>query len=243
MGRGEKMLCYQCQDSLSDYIDGVMDLAEQAKMEHHVSECDECRSVRDDLLQIVQFSRNLPLHQPSNQIWTRIQSEIDTSRWRRMSYHAARWLPGGGGTTFQSSAQWAALAAILVVVSLTVVVALRYSSLGAGVSLDSNQPGAATAQAQKAGIVDASNGGIPSGSSIPEMEQTISQLKASLEQKSSSWDPGVRNLFNRDIVHVDQALERCRNELNANPADEMCKDLMMNAYREKVRLLEGFTDY
>lgn len=229
------MLCDECQDLLSDYIDGVMELGEQAKIENHVSECDPCRSVRDDLLQIVQFSRSLPLHSPSTLVWARIQAHIEETPWQGLPPRIAKWLPSVKGSHFKISAGWAPFAAA-VVLSLVVVVALQYRSI-TNTALDHNRQPVAPEKQGAPGFSASTVSG------IPEMEQEISRLKANVEQRSSAWNPEVRTTFDRDILHVDQTLERCRHELSDNPSDDMCREMMMNAYREKVRLLEGFTDF
>src|SRR5581483_2608833 len=62
------MVCKQCQELLSDYIDGLLELGEQTKVETHLADCEPCRAVRDDLLQIVHFSHQLPEQAPSTEL-------------------------------------------------------------------------------------------------------------------------------------------------------------------------------
>ena len=52
-----------------------------------------------------------------------------------------------------------------------------------------------------------------------------------------------RIAFERNLLYVDQTLVECRHQLNDNPADDVSQELMLNAYREKVRLLEGFDKF
>src|SRR5690554_1758791 len=91
------MDCKRYQDLMSDYIDGELELGEQTRIELHLADCEPCRAVRDDLLQIVHFSRQLPLHTPSHQVWQRIQAQVAEENrggigswlangWRRISY-------------------------------------------------------------------------------------------------------------------------------------------------------------
>src|SRR5215510_12447578 len=70
------MNCEQCRQIISDYVDGSLELGEQVNIERHLSNCEPCRAVRDDLLQIVQFSHQLPLHTPSGELWSRIREDI-----------------------------------------------------------------------------------------------------------------------------------------------------------------------
>ena len=40
------MGCKQCQELLSDYIDGALELGEQVNIERHLGDCEPCRAVR-----------------------------------------------------------------------------------------------------------------------------------------------------------------------------------------------------
>src|ERR1041385_4977168 len=70
------MVCDQCQELLSEYIDGGLELGEQMGIERHLADCEPCRAVRDDLLQIVHFSQQLPLQTPAVSLWPRIESDL-----------------------------------------------------------------------------------------------------------------------------------------------------------------------
>ena len=45
------MVCKECQELLSEYIDAGLELGEQVNLERHLADCEPCRAVRDDLLQ------------------------------------------------------------------------------------------------------------------------------------------------------------------------------------------------
>ena len=74
------MICTKCQELLSDYIDGALELGEQVSIERHLADCEPCRAMRDDLLQIVHFSHQLPLQAPASSLWPRIQSDLTELR-------------------------------------------------------------------------------------------------------------------------------------------------------------------
>jgi hypothetical protein len=42
---------------------------------------------------------------------------------------------------------------------------------------------------------------------------------------------------------IEQSLAECRHQLSDNPGDDISQELMLNAYRDKVRLLEGFESF
>jgi hypothetical protein len=75
------------------------------------------------------------------------------------------------------------------------------------------------------------------------LEKQISQLSATVEERKDSWDPELRTAFERNLLYVNQSLAECRHQLNDHPGDDVSQELMLTAYREKIRLLEGFEKF
>ncbi|HJQ69430.1 MAG TPA: zf-HC2 domain-containing protein [Blastocatellia bacterium] len=232
------MVCEQCQELISDYIDGTLELGEQTKMEHHLADCEDCRAVRDDLLQVVHFSKQLPMHTPSSAVWARIESDI-ASEQPRSSWGRARaaWARVQNRYLRLSIPQLAAAAAALaIVVSIGVMVARQNTA-------DFASQFAASQPEQAAPVSRNLLSNPQDAEAITQMEHRIDQLAETLEQRKVAWTPELRRAFDRNMIHVDQTLIECRHQLSNNPADKTSQDLMLNAYREKVRLLEGFEKY
>ncbi len=224
------MVCTQCQELLSEYIDGALELGEQVNIERHLGDCEPCRAVRDDLLQIVHFSQQLPMQAPSTALWPRISSdlaELQPNFWSR----PLRWLVSFRTLNVNFSVpQLVAGAAVLaIVVSIGVIVSRR----------DSSQP-QLSASADR---VAPSEVRPLSQTDLQQLEKQITQLSETVEQRKVSWDPELRTAFERNLLYIDQSLVECRHQLNNNPADDVSQELMLNAYREKVRLLEGFEKF
>lgn len=224
------MVCSQCQELLSEYIDGALELGEQVNIERHLSDCEPCRAVRDDLLQIVHFSQQLPVQSPSTALWPRINAglaELQPSFWNR----SLRWLHNFRTLNFNFSVPQmiATAAAIAIVVSTGVILSRRDNG---------------TASIATAGITLSASDAKPlSQADLQVLEKQISQLSESVEQRKDSWDPELRNAFERNLLYVNQSLAECRHQLSDHPGDDISQELMLNAYREKIRLLEGFEKF
>jgi anti-sigma-K factor RskA len=219
------MVCNQCQEILSEYIDGALELGEQVRIERHLADCDSCRAVRDDFLQIVHFSHKLPLQSPSPALWSRIRSDVDSSEagaWSR----PRRWLDRVRNLNFNLSIPQlaAGAAALAIVVAIGAILSLR--------PLDSGAPTFASAEVTPLSSAD-----------LQQLEKQINSLSETVEHKKNSWDPELRTEFERNLYYIDQSLVECRHQLKNNPADDVSQELMLNAYREKVRLLEGFEKF
>ncbi len=119
------MVCEQCQELISDYINGTLELGELAKIEHHLAGCESCRVVRDDLLQVVHFSKQLPLHTPSSALWARIETDLAAER-PRSSWSRAKVLWGRVQNRYLSLSVpqlVASAAALAILVSIGVIMA------------------------------------------------------------------------------------------------------------------------
>lgn len=221
------MICTKCQELLSDYIDGALELGEQVSIERHLADCEPCRAMRDDLLQIVHFSHQLPLQAPASSLWPRIQSDITELRPRFWDRPLRWWLRIRSFNFNLSVPQMIAGAATLVIViSIGVIVSRRDTP-----TVDSDN---ATRLSQVTPL---------SNADLQQLETQISTLSNSVERRKESWDPELRIAFERNLFYVDQSLVECRHQLNDNPSDDVSQELMLNAYREKVRLLEGFDKF
>ena len=224
------MGCKQCQELLSDYIDGALELGEQVNIERHLGDCEPCRAVRDDLLQIVHFSHQLPMQAPSAALWPRISSdlaELQPSFWTR----SLRWLASFRTLNFNFSVPQliAGAAALAIVASIGVMISRR----------DNPQPELAA----NSGRLSMADIRPLSQTDLQQLEKQISQLSQTVEQRKESWDPELRTAFERNLLYIDQSLVECRHQLKDNPSDNVSQELMLNAYREKVRLLEGFEKF
>ncbi len=225
------MVCKQCQELLSEYIDGALELGEQVNVERHLADCEPCRAVRDDLLQIVHFSQRLPLQSPSAVLWSRIQSgleELKPGLWSRRP----RWWAGIRTFNFNLTIPQtiAAAAALVIVISIGVIVSKRDNRPSA-------EPFATASPIAPADITPLSK------ADLQQLETQIGVMSQTVEQRKNSWDPELRSAFERNLLYVDQSLIECRHQLNDNPADDVSQELMLNAYREKVRLLASFENF
>ncbi|HWC78117.1 MAG TPA: zf-HC2 domain-containing protein [Blastocatellia bacterium] len=225
------MICNQCQELVSDYIDGVLELGEQLQVERHLADCEGCRAVRDDLLQIVHFSRQLPLQTPSGAVWARISSEVATQQppsiWSRLGQRLSAIKSAQLNLSFP---QLAASMAILVLAASVGIALLRNSR-----PMDNLTPGEFSIASQDRSPL--------SHQDMAQMEERIKELTLTVEERKQNWDPDLRAAFQRNMIYIEQCLAECRHELAGNPGDGLSQELMLGAYREKVRVLEGFANF
>ena len=124
----------------------------------------------------------------------------------------------------------AAAAALVIVISIGVIVSKRDNR-------PSLEPSATASLVAPADITPLSK------ADLQQLENQIGVMSHTVEQRKNSWDPELRSAFERNLLYVDQSLIECRHQLNDNPADDISQELMLNAYREKVRLLASFENF
>ena len=215
------MSCSECQDQLSDYVDNLLDVKKRGLVDEHLTICSSCRLVRDDLLQIVNVSRQLQGQNPEGTAWARLKTEIEADRSRT-------W--------------WSRIAGARITVSvpmLAVVVVVLVTALSAGWVASQRQPIPSAAPLVRDGSAHAAS----VQATIEEIEQRINRLDSIVELRRASWSPELRSMFDRQMLYVDQSLAECRHGLTNTPGDDVYEELMLGAYKEKVRLLEQFSDY
>jgi hypothetical protein len=217
------MNCNQCQELISDYIDGALEAGEEINIERHLRDCAACRALRDDLIQIVHFSRRLPLRAPSNQLWPRIASQIEQRPGSKLAAQLRKFKQRR--FSFSAPQLAAGFAAIALLWSATIKI-----------SQSAAEPAAPTLRKSpsEAALMD---------EHIAQMENRIRQLSALIEERKAYWNPELRTAFDRCMLQIDRTLIECQSMVRKNPSDAVYQELMLNVYSEKARLLEEFSGF
>lgn len=227
------MDCRIVQNSLSNYLDGLLPGEEVKLIESHLGDCSRCSVVRLDLHEIRIAARELPLHTPSRALWARLQQSIDLEtavdepgahKTVRQPGSLARWwselMSQRFTFSFPQLAGAGALSMLLVGVSLFGV-----WRQGTGVS-----PAPDLTQAQAALIPEE-----------PALRKRIETLTSSLASARAGWDTTTLRLYESKLARIHQSLEECRQQLREKPGDKEHEQMMRDLYREEIELLELFS--
>lgn len=222
------MNCSECQDLVSDYIDGDLVEPQRTIVAMHIQSCRECFSVHQDLEQIVQVSRDLPLLAPQNELWQQIEQEIQEltdpnyrppTKWQRFwGYRVTFTMPQLTGAAVGLAAMLflANTFSYLPQQALSLTTSGQTTVVAHPVSHDMNLE-----EAELAGAID--------------------RLGHTVDQRRDSWDPELQQLFDRNVAIVERSLNDCRQLVKRNPKDQVAHEMLIIAYQEKLRLLEQFS--
>jgi hypothetical protein len=229
------MNCSECQDLLSEFIDEELSENKRAFMQMHIDSCNECCAIFDDLSQIVSVSKELPLLSPENALWSKIEDEIRelkalpaqkqrTNTWTRFwnyRLHLSLSMPQIAGVIclvmmLSLAATFTYLPEKSAIITSTPI-AYNHSTIVA-------RPLANVMNPEEAELYSA----------IDRTMQTVNRRRA-------KWDPQLQTLFERNLAIVDRSVSECKQMVLRNPDDQIAHEMMMIAYKEKLRLLEQFS--
>jgi Putative zinc-finger len=236
------MNCEKCQELIHDLVDGALSREDSATLNAHLESCLTCADVRDDLQSIVSFceqNRGQYVAPPNERaLWLRILNVIEAEQAATTVTAPAAPVKASFWTAFLGRS-WelsvpqltAAVAALVVVVSLATVVGVRRFEASNSVDNSRNAAGAQFAAT-----------GIRVRDRISQQEQAISYWNQRVELNKARWNQRLRDTFDRNIQVIDQAVNDSLNELNRNPHDEVSEERLNAALNEKLALLKEFSE-
>lgn len=244
------MNCEKCQDLLSDFFDGALSTDDSRKLNAHLEECLSCVGARDDLDSILSFCRDCrgEYEAPPNEkaMWLRIRNIIEsdpvavaassspaTSTTRRES-----WWAGLMNRSWELSLPQlsAAITAIAIAVSLATAFSIqRMQNFG-------NQPARQDESASNARKSNAPVAMLTVDDRVRNRQVEIDFWNQRIKQQMLRWSPQTRQSFERNLAVINQAVSDSRNQLIANPHDEVSEEMLNSALNEKMQLLKEFSD-
>lgn len=226
------MDCLDYQELISEYIDGDLKPNKRIMVGDHIKSCQECNLVYQDLKQIVGVSQQLPLLAADNLVWKKIEKEIaeipkskitsPKNLWAKFWQH--KW---------QFSVSAPQLTGSLATLAVLVILASSFSYA---------PQNSVSSPLQNTIIARPANTYVASPTEI-ELIGTIERLSHTIKERYKEWDTEIQNLYNRNLLLVDQTIEDCNQLSKRTPADPLVHELMVTAYQEKIRLLEQFLSY
>lgn len=233
------MNCEKCQELIHDLVDGALSRQDSVALNLHLEDCLSCAAVRDDLQSIVslcQQNRGQYTAPPNEQaLWLRIRNVIEAEQGATVVPAAPvkpSFLPAWLSRSWELSVSQltAAVAALVVVVSLATAVGIRRWD-----STDNGPVGETTMRSFSATGVNVRD-------RFSQQQQAINYWNQRVELNKARWNAQMRETFDRNLQVIDQAVNNSLNELTRNPHDEVSEEMLNAALNEKLALLKEFSD-
>lgn len=204
----------QWTDRLSEYLDDELSPGERAQVEAHLSECEACTTVLDELRAVTAQAATLPSTPPTVDLWPGIEARLE----RRAV--VAPFRERAAQRFSFTMPQLAAAAAALILLSGGSVWLSQY-----GGRTTSLPPVVATDGFSPVSIVD------------PRYDEAINDLQQTLEAGRSQLDPETVKILEANLAAIDRAIDQSRRALEADPANIYLHSHLAEAQQRKLALL------
>jgi hypothetical protein len=229
------MNCETCQELIHDLLDGSITRSDESTLNTHLKQCLDCDSVRQDLAAIVGFCRTRrgEYEAPPNEqaLWLRIRNVVEAEQRVHTVAQSDRrpsFLDRFMGRSWELSLPQlvTATVAIVLLVSLTTVVGLRRWGTDVPVT--------------QANVIEASSSNV--NDRVWQRQQAIQYWNQRVELNKTRWSPQMREVFDRNLRVIDQAVANSLDELKRNPHDEISEQMLNESLNDKLALLKEFSD-
>jgi putative zinc finger protein len=214
--------------SITDYVDGTLDVHERAEIDRHLESCVTCRRLVEDFREIKGVAASLDPREPPIRSWGRLERAV------KLEERPANGRPSTGWYQPRNLA-WLAAAAALVVAT---AVGLRFMPSGArstappatGTAPTAPDPAAANAAAQsvEAELRQAED----------HYEKAIKGLEQIANAEQDVFDPRTAATLQKNLAVIDQAISESRAALRAEPASEPAQQSLLESFKAKMALLQ-----
>lgn len=229
------MQCASFQEQLSDFLDGELSAADQKTVEKHLKTCAVCSTVRDDLARLIAASANLPLHTPSQAVWSRIEREIGGGRvvagplgwWSRLNTRKY---------DFSVSARQLVAAAATIVVAVGAFWAIRYTSPNSLPTIGVNW---SSMGGSSQGVQAVPLAHVTPVDEVSRLRGLVEDMSRSVGESQVTWSPELRSTFAKAVAAADVRIAEDERAVAVSPS-ESARESLASAYRDKLRLLDEF---
>jgi hypothetical protein len=234
---------------LSDFLEDSLGARQRLLVGRHLEACPKCADAREELEAIITAARECREHlyspPDSRALWLRISNTIEGERSLR---HAAathrpavrvprrRWLSDLWERRWELTLPQMASAVAALVVSVALVTALATQRM-----MSAAQRQQAQTEERRVRRDDIADIAYP-GTYVRQQQANISYWQQRVEQRKTSWNPRMRESFDRSISVIDQAVAESLDELRRNPHDDVSEEILNAALRDKIELLREFSD-
>ena len=247
------MTCEQCQELLSSFLDNELETEISCNVQTHLSLCAECAKLCEDFASILEFYCEFPsdevLPPNSKALWCRInniiesevQAEISKEQKQLPEQPEKRGFWGGSWRMSFSQVVSSVLGIALISSLLTIIGIKNYSnSVDTANYKTSAEMTAFEKVLGKIGLIETPQD--RRERLIKERLAAIEYWNKRVEARRAQWDNQLRNVFDRNLREIDQAVFEYSGILQENPQDELSGEMLDSTLDEKVELLREFSE-
>lgn len=240
------MNCEQCQELLSEFIDGELREKVAAEVETHLSLCAECAELHEDFAGILGFCEKKGVTEetapPNAQaMWCRINNVIEAEIKPEIVKESEQVKAKNRIWSFSFSQIATALVGIAIISSLLTFIGIKNVSEPSDISSSSAQSQTLFEKVlSKVGLADTPKQARERR--IREQQAAIDYWNKRVEARRTQWTRNLREAFDRNLQEIDQVVNEYTQILEENPQDDLSSEMLDSALNEKMNLLREFSD-
>ncbi|TFG53400.1 MAG: hypothetical protein E4H37_03290 [Gemmatimonadales bacterium] len=215
----------QWTDRLSEYVDGTLEAEERRQVEAHVSGCEACTAIADELRAVAARASTLADRSPARDLWPGIASRIAvTEESDILDLSRAR-----------ARRRFAFTVPQLVAASIGLIL---FSAGGAWLMQPSPVPAPVAAASVQSPVVQAVTG----TASYQHYDRAVAELSLVLEAGRARLNPGTVRILERNLRVIDAALAEAVQAVADDPASVYLQDHLANTMQRKLALIRQAAD-
>jgi Putative zinc-finger len=248
------MNCENCQELLSEYIDGELNAVDAANVQAHLGMCVECAELHVDFSSILTFCDKKEIvadvYEPNSQaLWCRIHNEIENevkpeiAKELEIKKANRTWFERLWDRTWQLSFTQtvSAVLGIALLSSLLTIVGIRnYSDSNEFTADASMSPTLFERVLGRIGVIETPRE--TREKRIKEQQTAIDYWNNRVETRKAQWNSHLREAFDRNLTEINQVVNEYTQILEENPQDTVSSEMLDSAMTEKMELLRGFSE-
>ncbi len=208
--------CLVFEAGLADYLEGEI----RPEVVRHSRECEYCAVILADLELVTTESRSsgaeVGAPGPSPRVWANIRATLESEGYFR---DRRGWWERFSSPWSHAPSPFPLVG--LAVVLLTAALFLVYP-LGR-----TNIPPRYT----------------PTIAGQQELQQAVVQLEQAYRERAASFEPAVKQSYEKGLESLDASIEQAQSSLDAQPENDLAREYLLTAYEQKADVLASALEY
>jgi anti-sigma factor RsiW len=248
-----EMNCERLDALLADYLENELPREERAAVETHLGECLRCAALVRDVEAIRRDASNLPVLEPSRDLWDGIAARIETPVYE---FTPRREREGRVARSLRLGLVAAGLVAVTAGVTYTITKRTLGVDPASSVAVDSTPSGVPGAVAQVpdslttlAAAPESAPADSPAATARPATlfgevmasgaayDRTIRELRLLVDQRRADLDPVTVAVIEKSLTTIDLAIGDARRALLRDPASPFLTEQLNRALEKKLEIL------
>lgn len=243
------MTCEQCQELISAFLDNELEETGSETVRLHLSDCEECSKVCEDLAMLINFSQldveETVLPPNPHALWCRINNIIESEVQAEIVKENKEKIEEiqvqkGWRWNFTFSQVASAVLGIALISSLLTFIGIKQYSAPTDDFAVQSEPTILDRALGKLGLVDTPQQARQRR--IKEREAAIEYWDKRVQTRREQWNATLRDAFDRNLKEINQAVNEYTQILQENPQDEISSEMLDSTLNEKMELLRQFSE-